>query len=328
MHISDLMASKSTTLQLIGSNEGEWFSFTGKSNGTCLSRMWVWVGPSQVKAVRVWLSDGCCKTFGEPAGEHTDFSFKPGERITTLSLWGNGNGTRLGGIRFKTNKERELFVKMTSWGLKTEYPIDVGSGFCLGLEGRCILDIHCMGFLFLNNIQSVVLCDVSYPTIEKVTPQVAVEEIKSVTFKNKTCVGQRQTVETSNKIIKRNSWSMSEMITATFSVDVKAGIPDIAEVSTGFSTSVGVENTYSREYSSERTENLSTSIDVPPGKKVDVRITTCRCLFELPYTGKVRMTCSNGSVFSFKTEGQYKGITYTDIKVDTKDSDIKDTKDI
>lgn len=181
------MASKSTTLQLIGGNEGEWFSFTGEKNGASLHRMWVWVGPSQVKAVRAWLSDGRCETFGEPAGENTEFLFKPGERITTLSLW--GNGTCLGGIKFKTNKERGFFVKMTSWGLKTEYPMDVGSGFCLGLAGRCELDINCMGFLFLNNIKSVVLCDVSYPTIEQVTPQVAVEEIQSVTYKNETSVG-------------------------------------------------------------------------------------------------------------------------------------------
>uniref|UniRef100_A0A671RZF6 Jacalin-type lectin domain-containing protein n=1 Tax=Sinocyclocheilus anshuiensis TaxID=1608454 RepID=A0A671RZF6_9TELE len=282
----------STTLQLIGGNEGDRFLFTGESNGASLCRMWVWVGPSQVKAVRAWLSDG----------QHTEFSFRPGERIATLSLWGNGNGTRLGAIKFKTNKEREFFVKMTSWGLKTEYPMDVGSGFCQGLVGNSGQDIDCMGFLFLNNIQSIVLCDVRYPTIKQVTPQVAVEEIKSVTYKNKT-----------SKIIQTNTWSMSENITAKFKVDVKAGIPDIAEVSTGFSTSVGVENTYSRVHTSERTETLSTNIDIPPGKKMNVKITIGRCSFDLPYTGTVRMTCSNGSMFSFQTTGKYKGITYTDI---------------
>ncbi|RXN14044.1 natterin [Labeo rohita] len=311
-----------TTLHLVGGNGGDEFRFTGESNGASLLRMWVWVGPSQVKAVRAWLSDGCNKTFGRPDGEYTEFEFKPGERITTLSLWGNGNGTRLGGIKFKTNHHREFFVKMTSWGLKTEYPINVGSGFCLGLVGSSGLDIDCMGFLFLNNIQSVVVSNVSYPTISQVVPKVAVEEIKSVIFKNETSVGQRQTVETSKKIIKTNSWSVSENISATFSVDVKAGIPGIADVSTGFSTTVGVENTYSRVYTNEKTEILRTNVEVPPGKKVDVKISIGRCSFVLPYTGTVMMTCSNGSVFSFQTKGQYKGITYTDIKVDTKESKI------
>ncbi len=63
--------------------------------------------------------------------------FKPGECFTSLSLWGNGEGTRLGAIKFTTNQGVQFFAKMTSWGLKTEYPINIGSGFCLGVEGRC-----------------------------------------------------------------------------------------------------------------------------------------------------------------------------------------------
>lgn len=309
-------------LKLIGGNEGDWFSLTGKKNGASLKRIWVWVGPSQVKAVRVWLSDGQNKTYGSPAGDHTEYMFQPGERITSLSLWGNGNGTRLGGIKFKTNQHKEFFVKMTSWGLKTEYPIDVGSGFCLGVEGRSGCDINCMGFVFLNNIQSVVLTDVSYPTIKELIPQVAMEEIYSVRFKNETSLSQQQTIQTSKKIVKRTSWSMSDNITATFSVEVKAGIPSFGETSTGFSTTVGKENTYSHENTTERTDTLPTKIEVPPRKKMDVKITTGRCSFDLPYTGTVRMTCTNDSVFSFKTKGQYKGVTYTDINVETKESDL------
>lgn len=312
----------STMLKLIGGNEGDWFSLTGKKNGASLKRIWVWVGPSQVKAVRVWLSDGQNKTYGSPAGDHTEYMFQPGERITSLSLWGNGNGTRLGGIKFKTNQHKEFFVKMTSWGLKTEYPINVGSGFCLGVEGRSGCDINCMGFVFLNNIQSVVLTDVSYPTIKELIPQVAMEEIYSVRFKNETSLSQQQTIQTSKKIVKRTSWSMSDNITATFSVEVKAGIPSFGETSTGFSTTVGKENTYSRENTTERTDTLPTKIEVPPRKKMDVKITTGRCSFDLPYTGTVRMTCTNDSVFSFKTKGQYKGVTYTDINVETKESDL------
>lgn len=323
MQISDLLASKMPTmLKLIGGNEGEWFSFTGRNNGASLKRIWVWVGPSQVKAVRVWLSDGQNKTYGSPEGDYTEYMFQPGERITSLSLWGNGNGTRLGAIKFKTSRNNEFFVKMTCWGLKTEYPIDVGSGFCLGIKGRSTCDINCLGFEFLKNIQSVVLTNVSYPTIEKVIPQVASEGIKSVTLKNGTSVRTQQTVETSKKIIQTTSWSMSENITATFSVEVKAGIPSFGEASTGVSTTVGKENTYLHVNRTENTETFSTDIEVPPGKKVDVKITIGRCSFDLPYTGTLRMTCSNGSVFSFQTKGQYKGVTYTDVNIDTKEFDL------
>uniref|UniRef100_A0A8C0YKN6 Uncharacterized protein n=1 Tax=Cyprinus carpio carpio TaxID=630221 RepID=A0A8C0YKN6_CYPCA len=164
------MAPNSTSLQLIGGNEGDRFWFTGECNG--------------VKAVRAWLSDGCNKTFGEPVGEHTEFS-----------------------IKFKTVKFREFFCENDKLGFKNGIPYQCWLWIlsCMGNSGR---DIDCMGFMFLNNIQSVVLCDVSYPTTEQVTPQVAVEEIKSVTYKKKTSVGQRQTVETTKKITKTNKWLM------------------------------------------------------------------------------------------------------------------------
>jgi hypothetical protein len=64
---------------------------------------------------------------------------------------------------------------MTSWPLKTEYTIDVGSGICLGLEGRSGSDIDCMGFLFINTIKSSVLTDMEYPTLSLFKPQVCVD---------------------------------------------------------------------------------------------------------------------------------------------------------
>lgn len=137
-----------TTLYIIGGNGGHDFSFTGVYNGSSLQKIWVWLGESQVKAVRARLTDGREETFGVPDGQYQEFEFNPGELITSMSLWGNGVGTRLGAIKFSTNYPRSFFVKMTSWGLKTEYPIDVGSGSCLGIEGRCGADIDCMGFLF------------------------------------------------------------------------------------------------------------------------------------------------------------------------------------
>ncbi len=273
-------------------------------------------------AVKVWLSDGRSETFGNPSGPYQEYSFKTGECFTSLSLWGNGAGTRLGAIEFKTNQGGQFFAKMTSWGLKTEYPMDVGSGFCLGVEGRSGSDIDCMGFMFLNAVQSTVLTNVNYPTINQLIPQVTVEEIKSITYENDSSVEQPQTIITSKKVTKTSSWSMSNRFTATFTMEVKAGIPKVLEVSTGFSFSVGTERTYSLEETDERTETLSNTIKVPPKKKVDVNITIGRAMFDLPYTGTVKITCKNSSVFQYETKGQYKGVTYTEIKTNIRESDL------
>ncbi|RXN14739.1 natterin [Labeo rohita] len=311
-----------TTLHLIGGKAGSQFSFTGKKNGASLEKIGVWVGEWQVKAVKVWLSDGRIGSFGTQDGPYQEYTFKTGEGFTSLSLWGNGAGTRLGAIKFKTNQGGEFFAKMTSWGLKKEYPMDIGSGYCLGVVGRSSEDIDCMGFMFLNEVESTVLTNVNYPTITQMIPQVTVEELKSVSYTNETSTNQQQTIETSKKIIKKYSWSMSKSFTKTFSMEVKATIAEIVQLSTGFSFTTGSQSTYSLEETDERTETLTTTLEIPPRKKLEVHISIGRVTFDLPYTGTVKITCKNGSVLQYETKGQYKGITYTDIKVKTKESAV------
>uniref|UniRef100_A0A8C2AT48 Uncharacterized protein n=1 Tax=Cyprinus carpio TaxID=7962 RepID=A0A8C2AT48_CYPCA len=240
----------------------------------------VWERERQEKAVKVWLSDGRIETFGNPC-------------FTSLSLWGNRAGTRLGAIKFKTKQGGEFFAKMTSWGLKTEYPIDIGSGFC-----------HFVIFPYTGTVkitfQSTVLTDVNYPTINQIKPQVTVEEIKSVTYTNY----QQQKIKTSKKLIKK-------IFMAT--------IAEVVEFSSGYSFKTGSQSTYSLEETYERTKTLATTVEIPPGKKVDVDITISRATSDLPYTGTVKITCKNGSVLQYETKGQNKGITYTDIKVNAKE---------
>ncbi|RVE75191.1 hypothetical protein OJAV_G00014570 [Oryzias javanicus] len=301
-------------MMLIGGQGGSPFDFTGEDNGAVLRKIWVWTGEWQVKAVKVWLTDGRVQQFGNEAGQFSEFEFQDGEQISSLTLWGNGAGTRLGAIKFITTLSREFFAKMTDWELKTPYHIDVGSGICLGVFGRAGSDIDSMGFKFINTIKSTVLTDVYYPTLHQVIPQIATEEIKSVTYENDTNVTQSYTVETTKTITEKSSWSVKNKMETTFSMSVQAGIPMVAEVSTGFSFTMGAESSYALENTVERSETLSFPVQVPPNKSVKVDITIGRATVDLPYTGTVEITCYNDSVLKFNTSGEYKGVTYTDAK--------------
>lgn len=303
-----------TPLHLIGGQGGNYFSFTGESSGATLKKMWVWVGGWQVKAIKVWLTDGQSQQFGNSDGKFYEFEFQDGEQISSLSLWGNGAGTRLGAIKFKTTRSREFFPYMTDWGLKTEYPIDVGSGICLGLIGRAGSDIDCLGFVFINTVKSTVLTNVNYPTLHQVVPQIATEEIKSLSYTNNSEVLQSYSVETSKTITKKSSWSMSNKLEASLSIEVSASIPEIAEVKTGFSFTVGVESSYGLENTEEKKETFTFPVHVPPKRTVVVDVTIGRATVDLPYTGTVEITCYNQSVLRFNTKGTYKGVTYTDAK--------------
>ncbi|XP_072522030.1 aerolysin-like protein [Salminus brasiliensis] len=307
-------------LQMIGGKGGGDFDFDGIKNGATLQKIWVWVGGWQVKSIRVWLTDGRSMQFGNPSGSYSEFTFQDGEHFTSLSLWGNGAGTRLGAIKFKTNRSREFFAHMTEWGLKTEYPIDTGSGICMGVTGRAASDIDCLGFVFINSIKSTVLKNVTYPTLHQVIPNITVEEIKSLTYDNKSTVTQEYKIETSKTISKKSSWSVTNKMESNFNMEVKAGIPDVVEVTAGFGFTVGTESSYGLENTEEKTELLSFPVQVPSGKTVDVSITIGRATIDLPYTGTVQMTCYNGSVQQFQTNGVYKGLTYTSAKTVVKES--------
>uniref|UniRef100_A0A7N6A823 Jacalin-type lectin domain-containing protein n=1 Tax=Anabas testudineus TaxID=64144 RepID=A0A7N6A823_ANATE len=144
--------SYKTALQLVGGQGGSYFYFSGERSGAKLKKIWVWVGGWQVKAIQVWLTDGQNQLFGRPTGDPSEFQFGAGEHMTSLTLWSSGGGTRLGAIRFTTNRSREFYACMNDSGMKIEYPIDVGSGVCLGVAGRACADIDCLGFTF-NNMQ-------------------------------------------------------------------------------------------------------------------------------------------------------------------------------
>ncbi|NVH43677.1 aerolysin-like protein [Petromyzon marinus] len=300
-----------TTLHIIGGQGGNKFSFNGLTNAATLQKLSVSVGGWQVRGVKVWLTDGRRETFGTMNSSAQEFEFESGEFIKSLSLWGNGAGTRLGAIKFRTSRSREFFAKMTDWGLKTEYKIDVGSGICLGVQGRAGSDIDSMGFLFINAIKSSVIQDMKYPTMHQVLPNVQMEEIKEMEYKNDTSVVQSYTFESSKKITKTSSWSTTNKIESTFSLSVKAGIPEVMEVETGFSFTMGSESTHAVEESEEKTETLTFPVAVPPHKTVTVVANIGRADIDLPYTAMLRISCVNGASLDAPLSGVYKGLAYT-----------------
>ncbi|XP_061840019.1 aerolysin-like protein [Nerophis lumbriciformis] len=309
-----------TSLYLIGGQGGYSFSLHGLDNGATLKKIGVAVAGWQIKAVRAELTDGRVQTFGN-AHTFSEFTFKLGEHITKLSLWGNGFGTRLGGIRFWTSSGREFFAHMTDWPLKTEYSIDVGSGVCLGLEGKSGSDIDSMGFLFINAIKSSVLTNMTYPSLAMYTPQVNKEYIKSVSYHNGTTEAQEQKCTYSRSVTKSKTWSTTTKIESTVSMSVSAGIPGLVEVSSGFSLTVGSEQTSAMTHTDTITESDEVNVKVPPGKTVSVELSVGRAVIDLPYSATVKITCLNGSELAFASTGSYTGVAYTAVNVKTTESD-------
>lgn len=96
------------TTFIVGGKGGSSFHFVS-NEGAMLEKIGVWVSGWHVKAVKIWLTNGAVQQYGNPSGPYSQFSFDHGERITSMALWGNGVGTRLGAIKFETSKKRSFF---------------------------------------------------------------------------------------------------------------------------------------------------------------------------------------------------------------------------
>ncbi|KAI5055675.1 hypothetical protein GOP47_0029196 [Adiantum capillus-veneris] len=157
--------------RIIGGSTGG-FSFSlnkASSGGSVVSKLEVWAMENGVKAIRLSFTSGNSYTYGvpeQPSGQGAlrlaSFDFQTDELLTSLSLWGNGAGTRFGWIKFKTNKGRTFDHGMYKWGLKEEFVETVASGILVGVKGRANKDIDSLGLVFLQPITYMRFTNMSY----------------------------------------------------------------------------------------------------------------------------------------------------------------------
>ena len=141
-----------------------------------------------------------------------------------------------------------------------------------------------------------------------------------MSYHNGTAADQEQTVEYNRSVTKSTTWSTSTKFEGTVSMSVSAGAPGVGEVSGGFSVTVGAEESYSMTNDETITESDQARVTVPAGKTVTVEFSVGRAIIDLAYSARVKITCLNGSELVFPTTGNYHGVAYTDVNIDTKES--------
>jgi hypothetical protein len=268
-----------------------------------------------IKAIRVWLTDSAPQTFGKPDGPYKEFSFEPAERITKMSLWGNGAGTRTGWIYFETNKNKRFDHGMTKWGRKQEYPIDVASGICVGVMGRGYDDIDMLGFVFLKPISSARLTNITYPTLELDSHGIMPETLDQYTDINTTSSPRNWQFEGSRKLTTSSSWSITTGLEVHSTITVEAGIPAVASVGVEAGWKVSASGTHQTTSETERTVSWQQSGTLQPGESISLKAVTRKGDITVPYDGSMEITLNSGARFSYPLRGQYKGVSYTGVTV-------------
>lgn len=299
----------------IGGNGGTPFEHYGL-NGKVLKKIAVWVGPWQIRAIRVWMTgDAQPQTYGIPDGAAREFEFQPGERIERLSLWGNGAGTRTGAIHFETSTGRVFDYGMTEWGKKTEYRADVGSGICVGVLGNAGADIDNLGFVFLNPIARATLTQVEYPTLTADTPSVVPESLETFSDHNTSDQSRNYRFAGSRSEEVSETWSVTVGLEVYMEITVQAGIPEVASVSGKFGWKVSASSTYSLTQKRTRTLAWETTGTLLAGGRISLVAITRRGRLFVPYSGVMVVTMKSGEQFNYRISGEYTGVAYGGVEI-------------
>ncbi|MGW5051379.1 jacalin-like lectin [Actinokineospora sp. NPDC004072] len=319
----------------IGGQGGDWFDygFYPPLDGRIVQKIGVWAGEWQIKAMQVWRSGSTgsdSRLFGNPSGPYREFEFEPGERIVRMSLWGNGEGTRLGWIYFKTNRGREFDFGMTSWGRKQEYPVDVGSGICVGVYGRAGSDIDAGCFVFLLPVSSAVLSDVQYPNLAFDTLGIAPKTLDSFSDYNSTSQPRNWHFDGERQVETSQSWSVSVGVEIYQEISVSAGIPEVAKVDGKFGWKVSATATHESKNTETKKLSWGESGTLLPGQSIYLQaLTRVGRLPALDYTGQMEIRLQNGERFSYPVRGSYAGVDCTAVEVtDSKTGQILSEGDL
>ncbi|KAH7443189.1 hypothetical protein KP509_02G024700 [Ceratopteris richardii] len=307
---ADLLAP----LQFIGGSGGSQHKVKGWERGQRIRKIEVFVGGSQIKAIRLWLTgDGDYQEFGRP-GDHPskEFTFQDDEQVTSMSLWGNGVGTRAGAIKFKTSLNRTFDYGMTGRSRKKEYKVDVGSGIMVGAIYNAGEDIDAQGYYFLSS--SVLNGHLGSLKYGSLNGRVEPETLDSFAQTNRSSGPVSWTFSGEKEVILSKKWTSSTEQSFKVTEIAGAEVPSFS-LQSSFEWETRQTSSYDRETTERKTLSWSNSGQLRTNESISLTAITRKGTLSVPYTATVTINLTNGSRFEFLESGTFTGIAYTSVEI-------------
>ncbi|KAK3368715.1 hypothetical protein B0H63DRAFT_535188 [Podospora didyma] len=250
-------------MRMIGGPGGGAFNIVGEE-GSIVTKIQVFRRnkgtPKFLRGIKVFFSDGTEKLAGVDKDESADFEFHANEKITSMTLWGNGIGTRSGRIRFKTSEGRSFDYGQETASNQAEFDIDVGEGYLLGFMGHNGDDIDKLGPVFLNRLARRSLDDVVIEDFPKdqglhiLTLDKAEASFNGIEYKFHFGGSKQRGLTT--------TWTVESSDTLTAGLSMEAGIPGIGSVTASASWSTTQTMSVSRSQTDDRVLDWGLDIDI------------------------------------------------------------------
>ncbi|EMD32057.1 hypothetical protein CERSUDRAFT_126974 [Gelatoporia subvermispora B] len=293
-------------------------------SGLVVKGLDVWYNSSELRGIQVTFSDDSrSNVFGTPSNTHASVTFVPGERITSLTLWGNGHGTRTGRIRLTTSAGQTLDVGKNTSGLKANNAA-IGSGILVGMVGRSGNDIDMLGPVFLNGeVTNISISNVVYNPPLTGSSGISEMTLDQVHYSNPPNATQDLPWVFQGSLQRTTTTSFTQATSITYGLSVSTEVS--AEL---FGIGGKVGSTYTWQSTSLKQTTTSTSFAktltweisgvLGPGQGITTTSFCQQGVGNTKYIATVTLELSDGTVSSYQESGVFSGVVYSDAEVTTK----------
>ncbi|OCK84546.1 hypothetical protein K432DRAFT_422506 [Lepidopterella palustris CBS 459.81] len=304
------------SIQEVGGDGGSAWQESKWDSGLVVMAIQVWDDGSRLRGIQLTYTDGSTSVvYGEPSGGNDrtlTLDVGGGELVTSLTLWGDGVGSRAGRVLIQTNKQQFNAGKDTS--SQTGYPADVGGGIITGAFGRAGQDLDALGFLFLRaKITKISITDVVLSqalTTANFPPQV--ETLSQTPFFNSqtTNVSWQFTNSITKSVTKTVTTSTAKTLGGSTEVDIQFGIDFIGTEENTLKQTFTYETTTTDTSATATQDTVTFSWNIggtlAPGTGVNACARAASgSANNVGYNAQAIVYLSDGSQFTLPETGQY-----------------------
>jgi len=280
--------------------------------GQPITRLKAWQGcgtdHNGLKGIQITYQTGTYM-FGNTCGGGVEIIFDVGEYIVgDITISGNGVGTKVGYIQFKTNKGKNFQIGDSG---HNHYIFPADGAYLTGIHGRSSADLDQIGFIITEPIDSTDLENMRYPTLGSLKSGLSPAVLFKDTYYNKSPneIGNQKTVEESTGESK--CWKSTFGTTFGMSLTVEAGAPIIGgKVETGFKWEVSTSSEHQSCTNTAKKVGDVKNFVIPGNNNCTVEITQWASPVDnLPFVADFVFNMRSGAhVKQPNVQGSYNGI--------------------
>ena len=288
-----------------------------------VTKLQIWWNSDMFVGVQTTFSDNSVAPIhGQPLDQSATLTLAPGEQVTSLTLWGNGVGTRTGHIRIITNKG-QTFDCGKNISSQKSYSAPVGSGILVGMVGRSGDAIDMLGAVFLDGSVLAVTLTIPDPKdgngngwidqLAGTSKGISSVVLDSVHYQGATVKGTDWDFHGSASRTESTTYTQgsSTMFGASASVTVKGSLFGIGgSATTGFTWSTTKNQEQSATTSNETTLSWGVSGHLDPGQGLTVSSISALGTGRARYLAIVTIILSDGTTTTDSEPGIFNNVFY------------------